>query len=240
MTSRLKALSSVRLALIAGLVGALVGGGSSVAADIITGADVKNRSLTGRDLATGTLTDTHIRNGGVLSQDIRDGHVLSRDIEDGGVQSADLSADVQAQLAERARDGAKGEKGDPGAQGPPGLTGPQGAPGQDAAIEPVEFTPVPVLAEWTVLDPVGYYLTADGIVHLTGRVECNAVCFDSITTTPAPAQIWRGLAWQDADGAGGTPGEPAAATVTASAVNVSGPKSIGTRVSLDGITYVAD
>src|SRR3954471_16189876 len=115
---RLKALSPFQIVGLAILALAVLGSSTAVASNLITGADVKDRSLTGRDIARGTVSHSNLK----------DDSVTSRDIKDGTVHSADLSAGVREQLATSGaagvvgKDGTKGEKGDTGSQGPKGDT----------------------------------------------------------------------------------------------------------------------
>src|SRR3954468_17894587 len=106
---RLKALSPFQIVGLAILALVVLGSSTAVASNLITGADVKDRSLTGRDIARGTVSHSNLK----------DDSVTSRDIKDGTVHSADLSPGVREQLA---KDGTKGEKGDTGSQGPKGDT----------------------------------------------------------------------------------------------------------------------
>src|SRR3954471_19116136 len=107
---RLKALSPFQIVLLALLALAVLGSSTAVASNLITGADVKDRSLTGRDIARGTVSHSNLK----------DDSVTSRDIKDDTVHSADLSPGVREQLAKSgaagvvAKDGTKGEKGDTG------------------------------------------------------------------------------------------------------------------------------
>ena len=78
-----------------------VGAGSSaVAAKLLTGDDIKNRSIEGVDLATGSVN--------------------SAKVENGSLQLKDLGDDVTAQLGQAGKAGPQGPKGDTGAQGPAG------------------------------------------------------------------------------------------------------------------------
>ena len=132
---RLKALSPFQLALLVLASLALLGSSTAVASNLITGADVKDRSLTGRDIARDSVTAGNVRNESLGSHDLQDGHVLSQDLKDGTVEPADLSPAVREQLGQGGgsgvvgKNGATGAKGDTGTQGPKGDTGDVGAPG---------------------------------------------------------------------------------------------------------------
>jgi hypothetical protein len=81
-----------------------VGAGSSaVAAKLLTGDDIKNRSIEGIDLATGSVD--------------------SAKVENGTLQLKDLSDDVAAQLGAAGKTGPQGPKGETGPQGPKGPSG---------------------------------------------------------------------------------------------------------------------
>lgn len=235
---RLKALSPFQLALLVFVALALLGSSTAVASNLITGADVENRSLTGRDLKTETLTGRHMKDGAVRSQDIADG----------GVRAEDLSDDARAELAASARngkdgadgkDGAKGEKGDTGAQGPQGPVGPQGPAGEDAQIDPVQFHALTPFGGWNVASSrFGYYQAADGIVHLTGQLTCSGIaphiddCNSGVAFGPEPIQNWEGLALAT--------GAPTEVEVRFDGhIGFSALFSAGDRVSVDGISYVA-
>src|SRR3954471_16298231 len=111
---RLKALSPFQIVGLAILALAVLGSATAVASNLITGADVKDRSLTGRDIARGTVSHSNLK----------DDSVTSRDIKDGTVHSADLSAGVRAQLAKSGAAGVVGKDG-PKSDGGPAV----GAPG---------------------------------------------------------------------------------------------------------------
>lgn len=92
-------------------------GGTSYAALIITGENVKDSSLTGADVRNSSLTTSDVRNGSLRALDF---------------QADELPA------AERGPQGPQGPAGPQGPQGPQGVPGPQGdegvpgTPGQDA------------------------------------------------------------------------------------------------------------
>jgi hypothetical protein len=81
-----------------------VGAGSSaVAAKLLTGDDIKNRSIEGVDLATGSVN--------------------SAKVENGTLQLKDLGDEVTAQLGAAGKTGPQGPKGETGPQGPKGESG---------------------------------------------------------------------------------------------------------------------
>ena len=81
-----------------------VGAGSSaVAAKLLTGDDIKNRSIEGVDLATGSVN--------------------SAKVENGSLQLKDLGDDVTAQLGQGGKAGPQGPKGETGPRGPQGPNG---------------------------------------------------------------------------------------------------------------------
>ena len=81
-----------------------VGAGSSaVAAKLLTGDDIKNRSIEGVDLATGSVD--------------------SAKVENGTLQLKDLDDELAAQLGTAGKTGPQGPKGETGPQGPKGASG---------------------------------------------------------------------------------------------------------------------
>lgn len=81
-----------------------VGAGSSaVAAKLLTGDDIKNRSIEGVDLATGAVD--------------------SAKVENGTLQLKDLNDELAAQLGAAGKTGPQGPKGETGPQGPKGPSG---------------------------------------------------------------------------------------------------------------------
>lgn len=92
-----------------------VGGGTAVAAKLITGADVKNNSLTGKDIRNGSVGSRDLTNDSVKGKDVKDESLTGDDIQDesltgddiqdGSVGSGDLEAgtvpDSQELVADR-------------------------------------------------------------------------------------------------------------------------------------------
>lgn len=101
-------------------------GGTSYAALVVTGANIKDGSLTGTDVRNSSLTGTDLRNGSIGLLDIADTAeaALRGRVGDAGPPGAAGST------------GAAGAKGDTGPIGPRGIqgeTGSQGAPGTPGA-----------------------------------------------------------------------------------------------------------
>jgi hypothetical protein len=271
IVDRVKTLKPVQLALVLLAALALVGSGTAVASNLITGSDIKDHTVQGRDIANATITHANIKNGSVLSKDIADGHVTSQDLQDNGVNLQDLSSAVRGQLdghAGNGKDGLtgpQGEKGDTGARGP---GGPQGAPGQDATAQRTEWKPLDIVngGEWTSEDPaqpVGYYLSGDGVVRLTGTLKCThptgfqpagassaySYCAQNLLVTlPAelrPAFDWTGSMVMNAFFSGTASANKNSQTVDVLAANGSVAIPTGSRYQdgseaiLDAISYVA-
>jgi collagen triple helix repeat protein len=106
-------------------------GGTSYAAVMVTGSDVKNGSLTGRDIGNNSLNGRDVQ--GIQGWDIADGAVKSRDIADHSIMAGDLHASVLFAGA-KGEAGATGAKGDTGADGTNGAKGDTGAPGADGTV----------------------------------------------------------------------------------------------------------
>ena len=87
-------------------------GGTSYAAVVVTGKQVKNSSLTGVDVKNESLTGADIKK------------LTGKDVTDGSLAAADFGA---GQLPA----GPQGPAGPPGAKGETGATGPAGPKGQD-------------------------------------------------------------------------------------------------------------
>ena len=68
---------------VAGLALVVATGGTSYAAVMITGADVKNGSLTGKDLRKNSVTGKDVRNQSLTSRDVDNGSLLAKDFRDG-------------------------------------------------------------------------------------------------------------------------------------------------------------
>ena len=68
---------------VAGLALVVATGGTSYAAVMITGADVKNGSLTGKDLKSHSVTGKDIRNQSLDSRDVKNGSLQSKDFREG-------------------------------------------------------------------------------------------------------------------------------------------------------------
>jgi hypothetical protein len=126
-------------------------GGTSFAAVMVTGRQVKDGSLTGTDLKNGSVTGKDLKNRSVTTYDIRDGSLMAKDFKFGQLPAAAAGAqgvrgfkgdtgstgaagatgatgDTGA-TGETGSAGDTGPQGDPGVEGAPGIQGPQGDPG---------------------------------------------------------------------------------------------------------------
>lgn len=82
-------------------------GGSSYAAIMVTGKNVRNSSLTGKDVRNSSLTGVDVKNGSLLTADFGPGQ---------------LPAGAQGPQGPKGDKGDKGDQGSQGAQGPPGFS----------------------------------------------------------------------------------------------------------------------
>jgi hypothetical protein len=92
-------------------------GGSSYAAIMVTGKNVKDSSLTGNDL----------KNNSVTGADVKDGSLLAGDFKPG-----QLVAGAQGPQGDRGAQGERGLQGGQGPAGPPGVPGLKGDAGEPA------------------------------------------------------------------------------------------------------------
>lgn len=68
--------------LMVGLVALFVAlGGTSLAATLITGRDVKNGSLTGKDIKSGSLTGKQIKSGSLTGTQVKNGSLTGRQVQ---------------------------------------------------------------------------------------------------------------------------------------------------------------
>lgn len=118
-------------------------GGSSYAAIMVTGKNVKDSTLTGKDVKNSSLTGVDVRNGSLLASDFRAGQLPAGAKGDTGAQGPQGEAGAAGPKGDQGEAGAAGPKGDPGATGPkgnpgaPGAAGPQGAAGSTVAYATV-------------------------------------------------------------------------------------------------------
>jgi hypothetical protein len=79
----------------------VIGTATAGAANLITGADVKNGSLTGKDIKDGSLLSGDIKNGTLTGKDVKDGSLASADVKNGTLTGGDVkdgslaSADIK-------------------------------------------------------------------------------------------------------------------------------------------------
>ena len=91
-------------------------GGSSYAAIVVTGKNVKDSSLTGRDVKDSSLTGRDVKNSSLTTLDVRDESLLAGDFKPGQLPAGGP--------------GPIGPKGDPCSAADPACRGPQGAAGE--------------------------------------------------------------------------------------------------------------
>jgi len=96
--------------------------GTTYAATMISGADIRNESVTGTDIKNGSLSGRDVRSGSLGTREIEDGSLLSSDFAIGHLPT------VQAGIR-----GLPGPEGPAGPAGPAGATGPRGL---DGAVGP--------------------------------------------------------------------------------------------------------
>jgi hypothetical protein len=108
---RVRRMSPGQMALASAVTLAVAGAGTAQAANLLTGADIKDGTITGKDIRSGSITGS--------------------DIKVGSIQASDLSA--KAEKALDGKDGAPGAKGDTGATGAQGAKGDTGATGAQGA-----------------------------------------------------------------------------------------------------------
>jgi Collagen triple helix repeat (20 copies) len=132
-------------------------GGTSFAAVMVTGRQVKDGSLTGTDLKNGSVTGKDLKNRSVTTYDVRDGSLMAKDFKFGQLPAAAAGAQgirgfkgdtgstgaagatgetgetgatgATGAVGETGSAGDAGPQGDPGVEGAPGAQGPQGDPG---------------------------------------------------------------------------------------------------------------
>jgi hypothetical protein len=134
-------------------------GGTTTAAILITGKNVKNGSLTGAD----------IKNRSIGSADIKDGDLLARDFKPG-------------QLPPRGLPGTTGDPGAPGPKGEVGPTGPTGDPGAPGAASLIyaqvkpDSPGAPPASPETTFPALTLTLPSSGKLAVTGFGEATGSC----------------------------------------------------------------
>jgi Collagen triple helix repeat (20 copies) len=121
-------------------------GGTSFAAVMVTGRQVKDGSLTGTDLKNGSVTGKDLKNRSVTTYDIRDGSLMAKDFKFGQLPAAAAGAQglrgfkgdtgstgAAGATGDTGATGATGDAGDAGSAGSAGDAGPQGEPGAEGA-----------------------------------------------------------------------------------------------------------
>jgi hypothetical protein len=75
-------------------VAALVGSGTTYAAQQVTGQQITNGTVTTKDLKNGTITGADVANGSLTGLDIKKNSVLHSDIKDGSLTGNDVARDA--------------------------------------------------------------------------------------------------------------------------------------------------
>jgi len=102
-------------------------GGTSYAAVMITGADVRDGSLTGRDVRDGSLGASDVISSSLGTGEIRDGSLNGRDVRDSSLGASDV---INNSLGtDKIRDGSLQARDFGAGQLQPGPQGPKGDPG---------------------------------------------------------------------------------------------------------------
>ena len=165
---------------------ALGGTAGAAGIELITGADIKNRSVTGLDVKRATLTGRHLQNGTVTGLDVRDGTLRSTDF---------ALADLARLVGAKGETGAVGPQGAAGAKGETGAAGPQGPAGAPATLESANATGADI-SGYQNGDPIvsmsagapGFYLAiAGGTVTNTGANDDYLNCGFDVSGTLAGA-----------------------------------------------------
>jgi hypothetical protein len=91
-------------------------GGSSYAALVVTGKNVRNNSLTTQDIRNNSLTTQDIRNNSLTTEDVRNNSLTTSDVRNRSLLSEDFKPG-QLPAGPAGRTGAQGPQGDPGAPG---------------------------------------------------------------------------------------------------------------------------
>jgi hypothetical protein len=141
-------------------------GGSSYAAIVVTGKNVKNASLTGADIKNSSLT----------SRDIRDRSLTLRDFK-----AAELPGGVAGPAGPT---GPKGDTGPAGLAGTPGATGPVGPRG-DTGDPGTARAYAYIAANGTVDPAVSKGITSANVTHTPGS---NGYCISGLAFTPQNVQ----------------------------------------------------
>jgi hypothetical protein len=140
-------------------------GGTTTAAVLITGKNVKNGSLTGADIKSRSIGSIDIKDGDLLAKDFKPGQLpvgaTKGPTGDTGPQG--LKGDVGAQGAT----GPEGAKGDQGVPGAPSLIYAQVKPGVPGAPPASPETTFPVLP---------FTLPSSGKVSVAGFGEATGSC----------------------------------------------------------------
>jgi hypothetical protein len=101
----------------------------TMAAKLLTGKDIANRSITGKDLKASSVTGKHVKNRSLLRKDFKKGHLLLGQIGPVGPEGPRGAAGADGADGADGAAGADGADGAGGADGADGVDGAQGPPG---------------------------------------------------------------------------------------------------------------
>jgi hypothetical protein len=104
-------------------------GGTSMAALVITGKQVKDSSLTGRDVKDSSLTGSDVKNRSLKAGDFAAGQLPSGSPGPQGAKGEPGPIGEQGPIGVQGQAGVNGSPGQPGLNGGQGATGPTGATG---------------------------------------------------------------------------------------------------------------
>jgi len=125
---------TLKAAIVAVIVMALVGGGSAVAGSLVTSAKIADGTIQNRDIADGTISLSRLSEGtqALIRQHAKDG-VNGRDGAN-GAGGQDGARGLQGQAGTAGNDGVNGVDGKDGKDGVNGVDGKDGRDGTDATI----------------------------------------------------------------------------------------------------------
>jgi len=125
---------TLKAAIVAVIVMALVGGGSAVAGSLVTSAKIADGTIQNRDIADGTISLSRLSEGtqALIRQHAKDG-VNGRDGAN-GAGGQDGARGLQGQAGTAGNDGVDGKDGKDGVNGVDGVDGKDGRDGTDATI----------------------------------------------------------------------------------------------------------
>jgi hypothetical protein len=108
----------------------------AMAAKLLTGKDIANRSITGKDLRASSVTSKHVKNRSLVTKDFKQGHLLLGKIGPVGPEGPEGPEGARGPAGADGVDGADGAAGADGVDGAAGADGVDGADGADGAPGP--------------------------------------------------------------------------------------------------------